>query len=534
MDANSLLNSVGERPADSGGRRLGSAAGVVRRGRAARRGAARPARAWASGPSATWSATRTRSLITDRGLPHRRHHRCRSTSRPPRAYFAAVHDVVDHVAVAERGRAAGVALGDDPVGFVEELVRRVRRWSPGHRPRHGSGARSAPSLLAEYVVTRTFELTVHTCDLLRALDRPAEPPKDAARSALRLLADLTAQGGRSAELLLALTGRTALAGRVQRLVRTQQDGRASGETHRRQQGRRSLAAPRCRGRPARSRAAAARPGCRSPPRRVPGCAASDRQQQGADQIAESEQGEGHRPPDLILTGVERRGERCGVTALGHGQRARLPSQDAGVAHVPGDHQRAAGQHQPTGRGRAGIRRAPRGPAASSPACRRSRRPGPVRVAGASSRVSARCPRCHRHGSPRYAVLATTNPHGASTMASAQPIRRIPLVGGRAAPARGRHGRGSGTHQSRPAQSGEDQGEPTTVSLIEDACETIGTRGTPVKKKAGAAVSAERAVRPPGRGLRRYARPRPRGARTRLTPQAPNRSGRSTSAGSHHR
>ena len=52
-------------------------------------------------------------------------------------------------------------------------------------------------VVAEYAVTRSFELTVHTCDLLRALGRPAEPPLAAARSALRLLADITASGDRS-------------------------------------------------------------------------------------------------------------------------------------------------------------------------------------------------------------------------------------------------------------------------------------------------------------------------------------------------
>ena len=40
------------------------------------------------------------------------------------AYYVATRDV-DHAAVAERGRAAGAALGDDPLGFVTELVSRV-------------------------------------------------------------------------------------------------------------------------------------------------------------------------------------------------------------------------------------------------------------------------------------------------------------------------------------------------------------------------------------------------------------------------
>ena len=31
-------------------------------------------------------------------------------------------------------------------------------------------------VLAEYAVSRTFELVVHTGDLLRAIGRPADPP----------------------------------------------------------------------------------------------------------------------------------------------------------------------------------------------------------------------------------------------------------------------------------------------------------------------------------------------------------------------
>ena len=253
MDANSLLNSVGERPADWRST-FGSAAGWFAE-------VAPHAVERLDQPGlGEWTVRdlvghTTRSMITVED------YLTDDTTGPvdvptAAAYFAAVHDVVDHVAVAERGRAAGVALGDDPVGFVEELVRRVpplvARAPAEARIRSPFGT----MLLAEYVVTRTFELTVHTCDLLRALDRPAEPPQDAARSALRLLADLTAQGGRSAELLLALTGRTALPDGFSALSyatappRIQRSPAPAAPL-------RSPGALRCRRRPARSRAAAA-------------------------------------------------------------------------------------------------------------------------------------------------------------------------------------------------------------------------------------------------------------------------------------
>jgi uncharacterized protein (TIGR03083 family) len=125
------------------------------------------------------------------------------------AYYAATR-TVDPVAVAERGRAAGAALGDDPVAFVAELVGRVPALVAAAPDDARVRTPFGTLALAEYAVTRSFELTVHTCDLLRALDRPAAPPRAAARSALRLLADVTAAGDGSAQVLMALTGRTTL------------------------------------------------------------------------------------------------------------------------------------------------------------------------------------------------------------------------------------------------------------------------------------------------------------------------------------
>ena len=125
------------------------------------------------------------------------------------AYYAVTRDV-DPAVVAERGRAASAALGDDPVGFVTGLVGRVPALVEAAPPDARLHTPFGSILLAEYVVTRTFELTVHTCDLLRALGRPADPPLDAARSALHLVAELTARNVHATDVLLALTGRSAL------------------------------------------------------------------------------------------------------------------------------------------------------------------------------------------------------------------------------------------------------------------------------------------------------------------------------------
>jgi uncharacterized protein (TIGR03083 family) len=125
------------------------------------------------------------------------------------AYLAQVREV-DHAAVAARGRAAAAALGHEPLTEVADLVRRVPALvdvtSPEARMRTAFGTMT----LAEYLPTRTFELAVHTGDLLRALERQGEPPPGAARSALRLVADAAALQGLSTALLAALTGRASL------------------------------------------------------------------------------------------------------------------------------------------------------------------------------------------------------------------------------------------------------------------------------------------------------------------------------------
>jgi hypothetical protein len=64
--------------------------------------------------------------------------------------------------------------------------------------------------LADYLPTRAFELTVHTADLAAALGVPPDLSPRAAAQALHLVAELAAESGRAAPLLLAATGRLGL------------------------------------------------------------------------------------------------------------------------------------------------------------------------------------------------------------------------------------------------------------------------------------------------------------------------------------
>ena len=125
-------------------------------------------------------------------------------------YFRATGAMAAGAAVAERGREAGVALGADPAAAVVEIADRVLALvgsaDGGERVTTIAGGMR----LADYLPTRTFELTVHTADLATALGVPADVPATAAAQALRLVADLAVAGGRAGPLLLAATGRPGL------------------------------------------------------------------------------------------------------------------------------------------------------------------------------------------------------------------------------------------------------------------------------------------------------------------------------------
>jgi uncharacterized protein (TIGR03083 family) len=132
----------------------------------------------------------------------------------PVAYFRRVLDSGDPAAtarsVAQRGREAGAALGPDPAAAVAQaadrvvaLVRRTAADTPLPTPAGGM-------LLRDYLPTRTFELTVHTCDLAAAVGADDQVPPLAAGETLTLVGALAMQRGQVADLLLATTGRRGL------------------------------------------------------------------------------------------------------------------------------------------------------------------------------------------------------------------------------------------------------------------------------------------------------------------------------------
>lgn len=125
-------------------------------------------------------------------------------------YRLAMASLGEPSAVAARGREAGLALGDDPARAVAAIARRVPAQVDAATPDDLVVTPVGGMRLADYLPTRTFELTVHTCDLAAALGVPASVPDAAASAGLHLLADLAVEKGLAATLLLAATGRGPL------------------------------------------------------------------------------------------------------------------------------------------------------------------------------------------------------------------------------------------------------------------------------------------------------------------------------------
>lgn len=113
-------------------------------------------------------------------------------------------------AVNERGRAAGRALGADPVATVDGLVTRAltdvdTAGDPLIGVIGGLGIR-----LSHYLETRVFELTVHGADIARAAGLEFELPADAVEQAAVLATRVAVRLGHGETVLMALTGRSVL------------------------------------------------------------------------------------------------------------------------------------------------------------------------------------------------------------------------------------------------------------------------------------------------------------------------------------
>ncbi|UMG92082.1 maleylpyruvate isomerase family mycothiol-dependent enzyme [Nocardioides sp. TF02-7] len=128
----------------------------------------------------------------------------------PVEYYRAARAIAAGPGVAQRGRDAGAALGDDPVAAVTAIAERVLPVLDRHDGTEVVQTIVGGMRFADYLPTRVFELAVHTADLAVALGEPVDVPPAAAEMALSIVAGLAVHDGRAGDLLLAATGRSGL------------------------------------------------------------------------------------------------------------------------------------------------------------------------------------------------------------------------------------------------------------------------------------------------------------------------------------
>jgi uncharacterized protein (TIGR03083 family) len=121
---------------------------------------------------------------------------------PGSAYFS-------DEAIAARGREAVRALGDDPAGAVAAASTAVIALIEQSPPEAKIGSPAGTMTLAQFLPSRTTELTIHALDIARAVGADLPAPPSALRESLMFVAQRAA--GRSGQdVLLALSGRGQL------------------------------------------------------------------------------------------------------------------------------------------------------------------------------------------------------------------------------------------------------------------------------------------------------------------------------------
>ncbi len=116
--------------------------------------------------------------------------------------------------IAERGREAARALGDDTASAVNDIAAdiaaRVRARVYSLPDDHPMATPFGQMRLGDYLRSRVAELTIHTLDLADAIGASVEAPEDCMRESLYLLADLAVRRGTGKDIAFGLTGRRTL------------------------------------------------------------------------------------------------------------------------------------------------------------------------------------------------------------------------------------------------------------------------------------------------------------------------------------
>ena len=130
--------------------------------------------------------------------------------RPVDYFLTALDTLADPKQVAERGRAAGLEIIDDPRlmvrGFAMYVKNKLEELSDDFIMDTPVGG----IRLVDYLPTRTFELIIHTMDLAKAISVDVQPPESGLEATVQILGQLALYRGHAPTLALAATGRHGL------------------------------------------------------------------------------------------------------------------------------------------------------------------------------------------------------------------------------------------------------------------------------------------------------------------------------------
>lgn len=129
----------------------------------------------------------------------------------PLDYFATVLEgYANPKMVAERGRAAGLEIMDNPQMMVRGFLNFVRTKMEDIKDEDILKTPVGGMRLIDYLPTRVFELTIHTMDLAKAAGVESEPSPKGMEITLEILAGIAFKRGFGPSLAFGLTGRNDL------------------------------------------------------------------------------------------------------------------------------------------------------------------------------------------------------------------------------------------------------------------------------------------------------------------------------------
>ncbi len=130
--------------------------------------------------------------------------------RPVDYFLKAFEGLADPKQVAERGRAAGLEIIDDPRMMVRGFAMYVKNKLEELADDHIMATPVGGMRLIDYLPTRTFELIIHTMDLAKAVGVDSKPPEKGMTATLEILGQIALYRGQASDLVLAATGRGGL------------------------------------------------------------------------------------------------------------------------------------------------------------------------------------------------------------------------------------------------------------------------------------------------------------------------------------